>query len=108
MGLERDWRQEEMLRGKVPKWNSREDESREDFPPKIRELLHQGYMLVLRSAASRARSAGNMEELARLCPPKSSGSTSDANKRSRASDSTAASAMDDLAKCRSVPFVITS
>ena len=69
MGLERDWRQEEMLRGKVPKWNSREDESREDFPPKIRELLHQGYMLVLRSAASRARSAGNMEELARLCPP---------------------------------------
>lgn len=67
-GLEKDWRREEEVRGKVPKWNSREDESREDISPEIRELLHKGYILILQSAASRAASTRRMEEFARLAP----------------------------------------
>ena len=65
-GLKKEWRREE-LRGKAAKWNSCEAESRDDYSPRVRELLHEGNRLLLRHyAAVRARRA--REELARLCP----------------------------------------
>lgn len=67
-GLDKDWRREEEERGKVPKWNSREDEAREDLSPEVRELLHQGNIIILRSAATRAYNAKRREEFARLAP----------------------------------------
>ncbi|KAL6640155.1 hypothetical protein ACP70R_022004 [Stipagrostis hirtigluma subsp. patula] len=67
--LEESWSREEELRWmKAPKWNSREDESRDDLPPKVRELMHQGHMLMLRTAAARARSSKLMAEMAIRCP----------------------------------------
>ncbi|KAF8769705.1 hypothetical protein HU200_006312 [Digitaria exilis] len=69
-GAEKDWRREEEEEklGKVPKWNLREDEKREDISPEVRELLHQGHIIILRSAATRARNGKWMEELARVAP----------------------------------------
>ncbi|KAL6646846.1 hypothetical protein ACP70R_015540 [Stipagrostis hirtigluma subsp. patula] len=66
---EESWSREEELRWKkAPKWNSREAESRDDLPPKVRELMHQGHMLMLRTAAARARSSKLMAEMAIRCP----------------------------------------
>ena len=63
-----EWRREE-LRGKAAKWNSCEAESRDDYSPRVRELLHEGNRLLLRHyAAVRARRAREEQELSRLCP----------------------------------------
>ena len=68
-GLEEEWRRDEELRGKAAKWNSVEDESRADFSPRVRELLHKTNRLLVRHyAAVRARRAREEQELSRLCP----------------------------------------
>ena len=68
-GLEEEWRRDEELRGKAAKWNSVENESRADFSPKVRELLHKTNRLLVRHyAAVRARRAREEQELSRLCP----------------------------------------
>ncbi|CAN6230814.1 unnamed protein product [Urochloa humidicola] len=67
-GLEEDWRREEELRLKAPKWNRCEDQLRDDLSPVVKELLHKGHMLRVRTAANLARNAKYMEELARRCP----------------------------------------
>ncbi|KAL6640153.1 hypothetical protein ACP70R_022002 [Stipagrostis hirtigluma subsp. patula] len=67
--LEESWSREEELRWKkAPKWNSREDESRDDLPPKVRELLHETNMILLQSAAVRVHTAKHMAEMAIRCP----------------------------------------
>ncbi|KAL6646845.1 hypothetical protein ACP70R_015539 [Stipagrostis hirtigluma subsp. patula] len=62
--LEESWSREEELRWKkAPKWNCRDD-----LPPKVRELMRQGHMLMLRTAAANARSTKLMAEMAIRCP----------------------------------------